>query len=197
MVFDAKVDGTVLNFGVSGLLYNSDVLFDDRNTGSLWSQILSQSVSGPMKSVKLKQLPAFRTTWANWLAKYPDTEVISLDGRSTRDYNRNPYVGYEKSKRLYFPVNQNSKSPLRPKETVPGVSVADTHKAYPPSVLTEQGSSSFEDKLGNQVFRMVYDVKSASAHVLDEQGSDYASTTAFWFAWYTFHPQTELFELPE
>jgi hypothetical protein len=39
IVFDAQVDGRPMEFGVSGLLYNSDVLLYDRSTESLWSQI--------------------------------------------------------------------------------------------------------------------------------------------------------------
>jgi hypothetical protein len=39
IAFSAMVGGRRLSFGVSGLLYNSDVLLYDRQTGSLWSQI--------------------------------------------------------------------------------------------------------------------------------------------------------------
>ena len=35
VAFDARVKGRELSFGVSGLLYNSDVLLYDRQTNSL------------------------------------------------------------------------------------------------------------------------------------------------------------------
>ena len=44
MAFDARVGGQITRFGVSGLLYNSDVLLYDRRTGSLWSQIMARAV---------------------------------------------------------------------------------------------------------------------------------------------------------
>ena len=44
-------------FGVSGLLYNSDVLLYDFATQSLWSQIMMQAVAGPLKGSRLRQLP--------------------------------------------------------------------------------------------------------------------------------------------
>ncbi|UCH41924.1 MAG: DUF3179 domain-containing protein, partial [Gammaproteobacteria bacterium] len=47
VAFDATVGGKPTDFGVSGLLYNSDVLLYDRETESLWSQIMSQAISGP------------------------------------------------------------------------------------------------------------------------------------------------------
>ena len=37
MVFDTKVNGRKLTFGVSGLLYQSDMLLYDHQTESLWS----------------------------------------------------------------------------------------------------------------------------------------------------------------
>ena len=46
VAFDATIDGEVTEFGVSGLLYNSDVLLYDRNSESLWSQIKRQALAG-------------------------------------------------------------------------------------------------------------------------------------------------------
>ena len=40
-------------FGVSGLLYNSDMLLYDRNTESLWSQILARAISGKLQGMRL------------------------------------------------------------------------------------------------------------------------------------------------
>ncbi len=48
VAFSADVKGEQLNFGVSGLFYNSDVLFYDRKTESLWSQLLNQAINGPL-----------------------------------------------------------------------------------------------------------------------------------------------------
>ena len=60
MVFSTRVDGRDLTLGVSGLLYNSDVLLYDRQTESLWSQIMSEAVSGPMKGSRLAFNPDTR-----------------------------------------------------------------------------------------------------------------------------------------
>jgi hypothetical protein len=43
VVFDTKVNGRKLTFGVSGLLYQSDMLLYDHQTESLWSQIKSEA----------------------------------------------------------------------------------------------------------------------------------------------------------
>ncbi len=63
MAFSADLDGEASSFGVSGLLYESDVLLYDQLTNSLWSQILQKAVSGPMKGRELAMLPLRHTTW--------------------------------------------------------------------------------------------------------------------------------------
>jgi hypothetical protein len=45
MIFDSTINGRSASFGVSGLLYQSDMLLYDRETESLWSQIKSSSVN--------------------------------------------------------------------------------------------------------------------------------------------------------
>ena len=46
VVFSSTIKGQKLTFGVSGLLYNSDVLFYDKQSESLWSQLLAKAVTG-------------------------------------------------------------------------------------------------------------------------------------------------------
>ena len=77
MAFDSNINGERTLFGVSGKLYNSDVLFYDRKTESLWSQIKMEAVTGPLTGSRLKLLPLVHTTWEAWKKKHPDTKVLS------------------------------------------------------------------------------------------------------------------------
>ncbi|MFB3078248.1 MAG: DUF3179 domain-containing (seleno)protein, partial [Lysobacterales bacterium] len=61
MAFDSSNQGMPLSFGVSGLLYNSDVLMYDRQTDSLWSQIMGRAISGPLKGTALNTIPIRHT----------------------------------------------------------------------------------------------------------------------------------------
>ena len=54
MAFKADIQGKIRDFGVSGLLYNSDVLLYDRDSESLWSQIAREAVSGPLLGTSLE-----------------------------------------------------------------------------------------------------------------------------------------------
>jgi len=57
----AEHAGRELSFGVSGLLYNSDLLLYDRQTESLWSQISKQAIAGPLAGTELTALPLNHT----------------------------------------------------------------------------------------------------------------------------------------
>ena len=61
MVFDTEVKGRHLTFGVSGLLYQSDMLLYDHQTESLWSQIKSEAVTGKLIGTRLKLLSSTHT----------------------------------------------------------------------------------------------------------------------------------------
>ena len=66
MAFRRDFDGAVTTLGVSGLLYNSDLLLYDRKSKSLWSQVMGQAVSGPRKGERLVSVPIEHKTWADW-----------------------------------------------------------------------------------------------------------------------------------
>jgi len=104
MAFEARLGAASASFGVSGLLYNSDVLLYDRATQSLWSQILYTAVSGPLQGTRLSPVSLTHTSWADWRRRYPATQVLSTDTGFTRDYGRDPYAGYDRVQQLMFDV---------------------------------------------------------------------------------------------
>jgi hypothetical protein len=192
MAFDARVDERSLNFGVSGLLYQSDVLLYDRNTESLWSQIMRQAVAGPYKGALLNMLPLAHTSWGHWVEQHPDTRVLTRDTGVPRDYDVDPYLGYADSPRLMFPVANEAPGPWHPKEWVLGVTIAGQHKAYPFSALDKLGVDRFQDELSGIDFEIRWHSESRSAEMFADDAVQ-PSLTAFWFAWYAFHPDTEVF----
>ena len=83
IAFDAAIDGQAKTFGVSGLLYNSDVLLYDRQTQSLWSQIMMQAVTGPMAGKELQMLPTMNTSWGEWKAVFKCKRIIKVSSSLT------------------------------------------------------------------------------------------------------------------
>lgn len=197
MAFEPPAGTGSAGFGVSGLLYNSDVLLYDRATQSLWSQILSEAISGPLKGTALPPVPLTHTSWADWRRRYPATEVLSTETGFERDYARDPYAGYGRVQRLMFDVqHRDDRFPL--KEWVLGLRVNGAAKAYPFSVLERavDRAGELNDTVGGQRLRIRYDRAHRTAEAFDAQGRPLAGTMAFWFAWVAFHPRTEVLRAP-
>ncbi len=195
LVFDRKVDGQELTFGISGLLYQSDVLFYDHQNQSLWSQLEMKAISGPKAGTDMEVLPSVLATWEQWKKKHPNTLVLSRDTGFSRDYNNMPYGGYEKSTSLYFPVDNQDKR-YHPKEKVLVVISSDgVAKAY---AFKELGkvSTPLKDHVGSDEIIIKYNNgKFVSAY--DNTGSPIKSFVTYWFAWYTFRPDTLVYSASE
>lgn len=178
-------------FGVSGLLYNSDVLLYDRATESLWSQIMGKAVTGPRMGAELTQVPVVHTTWGQWLARHRESLALSTQtGYQVADYRRSKeYVRYEKSRSLWQPVKHRDRR-FHPKEWVLGLGVDGVFKAYPFSALAEAGGP-VRDQLGERPVTINY--ADGEAWAEDGSGELLPAVRMFWFAWYAFHPETEVY----
>ncbi len=194
VAFSAAVNHRMLNFGVSGLLYNSDVLLYDRNTQSLWSQILGQAISGELVGQKLTPIALSHTTWRAWFAEHPDTSVLSTTTGFRRNYNRDPYAGYEKSRSLYFATSRKAPSTYHPKERVLGLQSGNSYKAYPFIELNKKSQPRFKDTLNGTEYLVKWDKKNQSGNIYDNNGTMIPTIQSYWFAWFTFHPETQVFK---
>ncbi|TVQ93262.1 MAG: DUF3179 domain-containing protein [Chromatiaceae bacterium] len=187
--------GRPLTFGVSGLLYNSDVLLYDRQSESLWSQIMKQAISGPRRGERLRARPLTHTTWHAWRRAHPETLVLSTETGFRRDYSQLPYAGYETEHGLYFPVSARSNR-YHPKERVLGLRVDTEYKAYPFAELSRT-TGEVRDRIGGEEILVRYDRAANSASAFSADGRhQLPAMTAFWFAWYAFHPETGVFVAP-
>ena len=190
MVFRAGQPGRRVLFGVSGLLYNSDVLLYDKETESLWSQLKMEAVAGPRLGENLEWLPAQHTTWQAWRTAYPHTDVLSLNTGYDRDYGRDPYAGYATNSRLMFPVRHQD-SRLAPKAWVAGVLIDGQPNAYPLKRLSS--GRVLEDRIGGQTLHVLYDANARSVQMTDANNNPVPVVQAYWFAWATFYPETRLY----
>ncbi len=191
IAFLADAGGQKRTFGVSGLLYNSDVLMYDRETESLWSQIMAQAISGPASGAHLQSIPVLHTTWKNWLARHPESLVLKPPTAYGRNYNVSPYLDYAKSSSLMFSVTHSDRRYAN-KAVVLGVKIGELTKAYPFEELPADTEVVY-DELGDHSIVVKYDLPSETAWVLDQDGTEIPSYTAYWFAWVAFHPDTEVF----
>jgi hypothetical protein len=191
IVFDGRLDGRKLSFGVSGLLFQSDLVMYDRETESLWPQIAMKAVSGPQAGAALRWLPSEEMTWGAWRKAHPDGKVLSTKTGYARDYGGHAYASYEQSSETMFPVKW-SRPELPKKSWVIGVIVNGQAKAYALDDLKKQ--SRLEDNVAGTQIELAYDPVTRRAEITNKQnGQAVPFTMAYWFAWQAFYPKTELF----
>lgn len=191
MVFERTFNGQVLDFGVSGLLYNSDVLLFDRQTESLWSQIKKQAVTGAKQGLQLQPLVVQHTSWARWKKSHPNTQVLSFDTGYVRQYSSNPYDGYEEISATLFPVKFRAEG-FHPKQRVVGIDINGQSKAWPLIELAK-ADQPLRDYVGGKEVVVHYHRASQTAWIDDAQGKELPSVTLFWFAWAAFHDNTSVY----
>jgi len=179
-------------FGVSGLLYNSDMLLYDRQTESLWSQIMERAISGPRIGEQLNAVPVQMTTWQEWKKQYPDSKLLSRNTGFSRNYDETPYLGYEKSSLLYFQV-AHSDNRYHKKESVLGLTIDGQSKVWPFSELNS-AAVPLRDSIGNMDIVVHYNQEADHAWITDAKGELLPAVRGYWFAWIAFHPESAVFE---
>ncbi len=116
-------------FGVSGLLYNTNLILYDRLTDSYWSQMRLQCVGGELKGQYPDFVPLLETSFASAKQMFPTATVVSSNTSiySENQYKRYPYGDYRtNNNNLIFPVSPDDNR-LPRKERVLGI-VSETVK---------------------------------------------------------------------
>lgn len=191
VAFDRQVDGEVLEFGVSGLLYNSNVAMYDRNHSGLWSQLKMGGLTGKLSSQALKELPAVVTTWEDWQKRHPQTLVLSPKTGYQRNYHRDPYQSYHTSRETMFPVKSRD-ARLAPKDLVIGLKIKGVTKAYPLAIIHESRQP-IQDKVAGISIK-IHASPEHSAYITDKEGDVLPATVVYWFAWSTFYKNTLVYK---
>ncbi len=241
--------GRVLDFGVSGRLYNANLLMYDRQTGSLWSQFTGEVIAGPLlgKAARLERIPADIVSWQDWREAHPQTQVLARPTKvetprgtiylAMSRYDRYPYDEYLLKPQVGFGVNVEELDlrGMNPKRKVIGVVVDGRSKAYVEYLVNQE--KIINDLVGEEplvlfrapddrirAFRRVVDGQALHFEIQDGQLLDQETGTlwnfdgeplsgplrspehrleelllssAFWFAWVAFYPDTELYPEPK
>ena len=179
VVYDRDVKNDTLEFGVSGLLYESNLLMYDRGASeSLWSQAEGRAIVGERVGTELSILPSNLLTWSE-VKDIENLEVLSLDTGYTRSYAADAYEGYFSNDELFSPV-QNSDDRLLNKTLM---------------LVTNDGIDSYAvewDKL-----QEVDELEISEGIVIKKEGDGYSAYNAqgaqlptyftFWFSWANHH----------
>ncbi|MGB5500213.1 MAG: DUF3179 domain-containing protein [Maribacter sp.] len=124
------VNGSKTSFGVSGKLYNNNLIPYDRATNSNWSQVGLQCINGSLIGERPDLVTVLETTWGVWKTMYPDTKVLTTNTGFSRNYGVYPYGDYRTNNSyLIFPLTKlDNRIPA--KERVHSIINDDEAKVY-------------------------------------------------------------------
>ena len=144
IVFERTLTGDELSFGVSGFLRKSDMIMYDRQSESWWQQFTGEAIVGLRAGQQLKIIPSRVESFALLQARFPKSKILVPNQPNVRFYGKNPYVGYDTSKRPFL-YTGNYQGKLPPLSYV----IVVGEKAWPLAELRKRGKIKHEDIIIN------------------------------------------------
>jgi hypothetical protein len=165
-------NGSTSTFGVSGLLYNSNLILYDRNTDSLWAQLELKCVNGKQIGDEPELVKVVETNWGTWKKMFPLTKVLSLQTGFNRNYDFYPYGGYKTNHGYFLFSASPSNSALPNKQRVYAIMNQDVSKVYQFSSFN--GGKAIRDTFNGKEYLVVGNENLITAF---EIGLDYSDLT--------------------
>ncbi len=193
MVHVRKVDGRLLDFGVSGSLWKDALVMYDRQTRSLWTHVTGRCIEGALAGARLSMLPATVMTFRAWVVQHPTTLVLAKGAGEGHDSR---YRDYATSGLQGIFGTRARRREFEPKEVIQGLAIDGEAAAIPIAACKEgvpirfdlRGMSLAALKSGGAV--RIY--KRGSGDDAGSLGTEVPSTTAYWFAWLNFYPKSRV-----
>jgi hypothetical protein len=191
IVYDRRVEDRTLTLLVSGKLWRNSLVMQDEETASLWSHVSGEALDGPLEGAELRKLPAVQTTWKRWAAEHPDTFVLDKPGRIAGSR----YEDYAEDPDRYGIIRtQHQLGKLPGKSLVHGVSHGGEAVAVQDSELA--GGESLQAELSGDAVEIFRSPDGGVRARLSGSGEELPVNTAYWFAWVSFHPNSEVLPPP-
>lgn len=183
-MYARRIQDKEFTFDFADTLFGENLLFVDRETQSVWSQLAGKAIVGSMKGAPLRVIPALQTTWRFWRERHPATRVMVLPGVKGRPYiYRNPRL------------NNN---PTRHDPTSLGLGLAVNSKTiFFPFRQLNRTSPPFSFTLGGTSITVHYHKRELTAWAEDEAGNLLPGVLAYRSGWMRFHPDSEIFRAPK
>lgn len=188
LVFDRFVDDQPLVFGMSGLIYEGDILLYDKQTNSLWSRFLDEAVSGPLQGQLIFDLPYEITTVGEWQKSHPESTIVSRDTGFDIDYSITPTGVSSEGESIFAALP----SELRYHVDMPvlGISQNGVAKAYPAAEVLARGGKVIDEFEGVRLV-IEYSVTDQVFHHQANASLQIVQTN--WADWISLYPKTAAF----
>lgn len=198
VVYDRRAGDEVMEFGVSGMLWQSNLLMYNREEReeeeSLWSQVLGEAVLGPDTGTKLAIVRSDTVRFGDWVAKHPQTQVLSRNTGFAKRYGVDPYGDYyTDNSAIFFPTDNADDARLEAKDFVLGVEVNGQYKAYLAEAIS-QGVTT-DQFAGETITIEKSDIGEVTMFVGEAAARKRLPYIGgFWFSWVAVHPETEVYK---
>ncbi len=179
IVYERTVDDTVLDFGTTGRLRNSDLVMYDRQTESWWQQFTGVGIIGQYTDINLVERPSQIVAYGVVKAEYDNAMVLSKDTGFRRPYGNNPYRGYDNIDSSPFLFRDATDPRLPPMERVLGIPVDGGNVVVPFQLLRDQALLYLEGTKTPIVVIANSQVKSALDKEQIAESRDIPSAAAF------------------
>lgn len=164
VAFDpTSIDGSPIDFGVSGLLFANNLVMYDRETGDLFGPQLSASGQcSRFKEETLDFVPVLETSWDRWRELHPNTTVVGEGTGFGRNYQFYPYSSYDELSNddLLFSMPVDRRRPI--KERVLAIRTGETGgRGYPFGELASLGATAaLNERVGGLPVTVFYEASS-------------------------------------
>lgn len=185
------INNQIAKFGTSGKLYNSNLIMYDDLTDTYWQQIDGKAIIGELTGLELQELSIDTVVWRDYKTNNKDAQVLSQDTGMSRNYGRDPYGNYYEDSFLIFPVD-NEDDRIHAKTPVLGIEINGKYKAYQEDQIKELRI--IEDNFQNTNLKIEAKPDGTITITNLDTGELIVRERDFWFAWYAFHPETELYQ---
>ena len=179
----------ILEFGVSGALYNSNVLMYDRTDQGLWSQLGMRAISGPLAGTRLKHYPLSIVPFGEFLAEHPDAGVVSRENEHDLEYFEDPYIWVFTSPGTMVPVQAiGEELPMKTQ----GMGLLSRGEAiFVSGMAIPEGGLTITTPDGDVELRRVGEGTAMSISV-ERAPEGVMTAQTFYYAWSAFNPQTRV-----
>ena len=203
VVYDRRVDGRVLTFGVSGKLADDDLVMYDRETESEWKQSSGKCIAGQLEGASLSVRPGPMLSWEQFRESYPRGVVLQQPGGESEaasdddtpasiDYDDSPYEEYFQMAGFGLDAHRggdarewNRDDDIRPKTVVLGVGNGQAALGFPLPRVQDAGGV-VQTVVGDKEV-VVFATESAGihgfadpGHVFDRSGEAFVADGTTW-----------------
>jgi hypothetical protein len=170
--YNASMDGINLIFDIEGRLFEGNSILMDRNSGSLWVQMLGMAFDGPLRGRGMPMLPTFWTSWNYASRAFPDAQVLIPPLESKKAYGRDPYGNYQRRDSYYqndiliYPVSRLDRRFHR-KTPMLGLEYDNLRISIEIPYVKQNGAVNFF--MGDKALVAVHDMRIGAVRIFDRQ----------------------------